>query len=135
MNNVDVAYESDLEVVIKLLREVASQNPWLDKHKEIYVRVVEFASSGISMQIRTWIQDVGDRAEASSWTNLAIWRSFRDNNIEIPFPQRVVSYKETKPPADLSRASGPIAIVNPPEDNPEILESSQQSDSDSPSDS
>lgn len=94
VNEVDVSYESDLDEVIELLRAVASKNPWLQSNSEILVRVKTFASSGISMQLRTWIQDVGTRADALSWTNLEIWRTFSAHNIEIPFTQIVVHQQD-----------------------------------------
>jgi len=93
VNVVDVSYSSNLDQVIDLLKEVASRNPWLRRDKEIIVRVDNFASSGITMKLRTWIENVTDRAEAQSWTNLEIWRVFANNNIEIPFPQRDVHIK------------------------------------------
>lgn len=93
VNEVDVSYDSDLDEVIKLLESVAAGNPWLQKDSEILVRVKTFASSGITMQLRTWIQDVAFRAESLSWTNLEIWRTFASHDIEIPFSQLVVHQK------------------------------------------
>jgi len=93
VNDVDVSYNSNLDQVIELLRGVASRNPWLRRDKDIIVRVDTFASSGITMKLRTWIENVTDRAEARSWTNLEIWRTFAHNNVEIPFPQRDVHIK------------------------------------------
>jgi len=93
VNEVDVSYDSNLDQVIELLRGVASRNPWLRRDKKIIVRVDSFASSGITMKLRTWIENVTDRAEARSWTNLEIWKVFAHNNIEIPFPQRDVHIK------------------------------------------
>jgi len=90
INNVDVSYNSDLDEVITILKEVASRNPWLRTGRDILVRVKGFGDSGISMQLRTWIMDVENRAEAQSWINLEIWRTFASHNVEIPFPQRVV---------------------------------------------
>jgi len=93
VNEVDVSYDSDLDAVIAILKGVASRNPWFQKDSEILVRVSAFASSGISMQLRTWIQDVSTRADALSWTNLEIWRAFASEDIEIPFSQVVVHQK------------------------------------------
>lgn len=90
VNAVDVSYDSDLEEVIRILREVAERNPWLQPASEINVRIIAFGDSGISMELRTWIKDVKDKPEASSWVNLEIWRSFKAAGIEIPFPQRVI---------------------------------------------
>ncbi len=97
INNVDVSYNSNLDEVITILKEVASRNPWLRTGSDILVRVKGFGDSGISIQLRTWIMDVENRAEAQSWTNLEIWREFARHNVEIPFPQRVVHQKKMTP--------------------------------------
>ena len=101
VNEVDVAYESNLDDVIVLLQDIGNRNPWLQADSEILVRVKTFASSGITVQLRTWIHDVQNRAESFSWTNLEIWRTFALHGVEIPFPQRVVHRKGTES-ADLS---------------------------------
>ena len=94
VNDVEVSYDSDLDEVIELLKGVALRNPRLQRDSEILVWVTAFASSGISMQLRTWILDVSFRAEALSWTNLEIWRTFKAHNIEIPFTQIVLHKKD-----------------------------------------
>ncbi|MBN1648110.1 MAG: mechanosensitive ion channel [Spirochaetales bacterium] len=86
-NSVDVAYSSDLEKVIKVLRGVAEENPYADKRKDAKVRIEEFGSSGIQCLLLTWLKDLNNKYEAKSWTNLEIWRAFKKNNIEIPFTQ------------------------------------------------
>ncbi len=90
INEVDVSYNSDLDNVIAIMQEVAAGNPWRDSSTESAVHVKRFADSGITMHLRTMILNAADGGRASSWTNLELWRAFRDNNIEIPFPQRVV---------------------------------------------
>lgn len=90
INEVDVSYESDLDEVIEVMKSVAERNPWLDHSQEIDVRVRAFADSGITMQLRTMIRNAANGSRAFSWTNLEIWRAFRDSGVEIPFPQRVL---------------------------------------------
>jgi len=108
VNEVDVSYDSDLDEVIELLKAVAAKNPWLQSNSEILVRVKTFASSGISMQLRTWIHDVGARADALSWTNLEIWRIFGAHNIEIPFTQIVV-HQQDNSSIDLLRPESSVS--------------------------
>ena len=47
------------------------------------------------MELRTPIDDVSHRAKAYAWTNLEIWKRFRTEEIEMPFPQMDVHIKET----------------------------------------
>ncbi len=96
VNEVDVSYNSNLDDVIEILRNVATANPWLQPGEDVVIRVKGFADSGISMQVRTWIDDVGHLADAFSWTNLEIWRTFHENGIEIPFPQRVIHQSDNE---------------------------------------
>lgn len=94
VNTVSVSYDSDLDMVIAILQDVAKRNPW--RHSDILVRVVEFADSGINLELRTCINDILDKWEAKSWTNLEIWRTFKKAGVEIPFPQRDLHWKEPK---------------------------------------
>ena len=109
VNNVDVSYQSDLDQVIEVMKQIAADNPWLYSPEVPVVRVRAFAESGITMQLRTWVRDVGNGIEAFSWTNLEIWRRFREKGIEIPFPQRVI-HQASENPAEAERirsADGP----------------------------
>ena len=129
VNEVDVSYDSDLDEVITLLTDIAARNPWLQKDSEILVRVREFASSGITIHLRTWLRDVENRAVAMSWTNLEIWRTFALHHVEIPFPQRVVHMKGDES-SDLSRpeikqSSVPIENAPDPSDIGEETADSQ----------
>jgi small-conductance mechanosensitive channel len=92
-NMVQVSYNSDLDQVIKVMEGVAEKNPFRLPNSKIVVRVVSFDDSGITMSLWTWITDVNDKHAASSWCNLEIWRSFKQNSVEIPFPQVDVHMK------------------------------------------
>ena len=50
-----------------------------------------FADSGINLDLLFWITDPENgTGSIRSAINLAIWRAFRENGIQIPFPQREV---------------------------------------------
>ena len=59
------------------------------------MRVEAFEDSGIKMLLLSGINDVSEKYRARSWMNLEIWRRFRENGIQIPFPQVDVHIKET----------------------------------------
>ena len=87
-NPVQVSYETDLDRAIDIMRGAGLNNPYGLKIPEPDVRVISFDDSGISLLLLTWIRDVSHKQAALSWNNLEIWRQFRDEGVEIPFPQR-----------------------------------------------
>lgn len=86
--NVGVSYGSDLDTVLKALREVADENPQAMKRPEPEVHLVEFGDSSWQMQLRTWIANVKDYPKIRNELNQAIVRKFREYGVQIPFPQR-----------------------------------------------
>ncbi len=94
-NDVGVSYSSDIDHVVDVLQEVAGRNPFTKEGKEATVLVKEFGSSSINIAVLVWIADVKDKYLAQHWTNLEIWRAFKKEGIEIPFPQNDVYIKET----------------------------------------
>ena len=87
VNSVSVAYGTDLETVLRVLLETAAGNPYLLAGRENKARVTDFGDSGITVELRTWIRDAHHKLDAVAWTNLAVWKAFRDHRIVIPFPQ------------------------------------------------
>ncbi|MCF7928203.1 MAG: mechanosensitive ion channel [Spirochaetales bacterium] len=87
INAIQVAYESDIERVLKVMEEVGYRSPYLTPEKRVKARVSEFADSGIECKLLIWIDNATDKFEAYWWNNLELWRAFRDNGITIPFPQ------------------------------------------------
>ena len=108
-NSVSVSYASDLEKVIEVLEGVGRENPFVRTDREPMVRVESFDDSGISMKLLTWISNVNDKYQARTWANLEIWRRFRANNIQIPFPQMDLHFRnrlEVNPPTEDEQPEG-----------------------------
>lgn len=87
---VQVAYDTDLEVAQRLLCE-AAQHPRVLKDPAPAAFVSAFADSGINMDLGLWVSDpenglMGLRSDI----NLRIWKLFKEHGIQIPFPQREV---------------------------------------------
>jgi small-conductance mechanosensitive channel len=86
--NVGVSYNSDLDLVLRALKEVANENPEVLQTPVPEVHLTGFGDSSWDMQLRIWINEPKRYRYVRSEINCAIVRKFRDNNVEIPFPQR-----------------------------------------------
>lgn len=85
---VGVSYNSDLNLVKKVLLEVADENEDVLDEPKSAVRLMKFGDSSIDMQLWVWTREKLQRKNVLvSDLNFAIWEKFRANNIEIPFPQ------------------------------------------------
>ncbi len=93
VNKVQVSYNSDLDQALAILDSIGKRNPYRINGPDNVVRVLSFDDSGITVSLRTFIRDVSLKPMAHSWSNLEIWREFKKNGIEIPFPQMDVHVK------------------------------------------
>jgi len=88
---VGVSYAADLERAMAILVEVALAQPRVLRDPAPAALVMAFGDSAIELELGFWISDpalgVGG---VRSDINLAIWKAFRAEGIEIPFPQRDV---------------------------------------------
>ena len=85
--NIGVSYESDIEKVTELLLEAAKQSPKVLDAPPPRIRFLDFGESTLNFSLRIWIRGWADRY-ADSEVRYHINRIFRENGIEISFPQR-----------------------------------------------
>ena len=97
---VQVSYATDLDMVMRLIEEVALAQPRVLPEPAPKVSLTAFADSGINLELGFWINDPeAGTGGVRSAVNLAIWRAFREHGVEIPFPQREVRVLGNPPPA------------------------------------
>lgn len=90
---VGVAYGSNVELVQSLLVEAAkNHSKVLATPKPICV-FEDFGDSSLNFDIRFWCSDIWEMENISSDIRCQIDRSFRENKVEIPFPQRDIHIK------------------------------------------
>lgn len=86
-NSIQVDYKSDLDKVLIVLKSIVEQCPYRLTIKDVKARVVSFEDSGISLATICWIKESRFKYDALSWINLEIWRTFKKEGVQIPFPQ------------------------------------------------
>ena len=94
---VGVSYSSDLDAVLRVLKEVGAEHPEVLKIPAPEVLHAGFGDSAWNMKLRVWIAEARRHPEVNSDLNCAIVRKFRENGIEIPFPQRDLNLRSPLP--------------------------------------
>ena len=95
---VQVAYGTDLDVLMPELVAVARAVPRVLSDPGPGVQLSAFASDGLELTLNFWISDPENgQGNVRSAVNLAVLRALNERGIEIPFPQRV--FHALPPPA------------------------------------
>jgi small-conductance mechanosensitive channel len=88
---VQISYNDDPEKAMQLITDAALVSDRILKNPAPQARLIEFGDNGINLELRLWLDDPEEGVgSVKSDVNLAIWRSFKENGITIPFPQRDV---------------------------------------------
>jgi small-conductance mechanosensitive channel len=94
---VGAAYRHDPTAVIALLEATARTVPRVLAEPAPKALVLGYGDSAINYALRFWITNPLTNAGICSEVNQAIWHAFREQGIEIPFPQQV-QYQQPGPP-------------------------------------
>jgi small-conductance mechanosensitive channel len=94
---VGVAYGSDVDRLRELLLEVASQHRMVLKKPLPIVLFNDFGDNALLFELLIPINRSFESNIVKSDIRFAIDKAFRENNIEIPFPQRVVHLPKNTP--------------------------------------
>lgn len=89
---VQISYESDLDLAMQLLREVGKthERTILDDNA-VDVTIKSFGQYGIDLLLAVWVLNPEEAtAKLQSEIYYEIWQRFKANNIHIPYPQQEV---------------------------------------------
>jgi len=91
VTSVGVAYDSDLDLAVRLMIEAATAQERVLADPPPKVFLTQFADSSINLELGFWIDDPEKgKGNIVSDINFALWRAFKANGITIPFPQREI---------------------------------------------
>lgn len=87
---IGVAYGSDLQLVKRLLLGAAEAHGLVLKKPDPHVVFLEHGDSSLNMELRVWVKMIRGmtKDQVPSDLRFMIDLAFRDNHVEIPFPQR-----------------------------------------------
>ena len=91
--HVGVSYDSDIDKVRNVLMEIAADCDLVVADPEPRVRFRSFGDSALNFDLLCWIKEPVDKGRAIDILNSEIFKRFRQNAIQIPFPQRDIHIK------------------------------------------
>lgn len=92
--DVGVSYDSDVHEVLRLIVEAAQDIPRVLETPKPVCQLKNFGDNSIDMELRIWISDPENGiSNVRSAVRVSIWDTFKEHDIEIPFPQRDVHIK------------------------------------------
>jgi small-conductance mechanosensitive channel len=98
---VGVSYGSDLNVVLKLLEKVAGEHEDVLKQPAPWALFEEFGNSSLNFRLLFWAPyELGIKTKSE--VAVAIFNTFREHGVEIPFPQLDLHVKAEKKEDPLS---------------------------------
>jgi len=96
---VGVAYGTDPEQVLEILRQVAQENETVQDDPAPLALFTGFGDSSLDFELRCWIPRYEEGFSVRSQLWVAINRKLAEAGIEIPFPQRDLHLRSVDEPA------------------------------------
>lgn len=91
---ISVAYDCDIDKVIETLMGIAADHESVVDEPSSRVRIRGFGDSAINLELLCWIKRPADRGRVVHDLNYQVIKRFREQQIEIPFPQRDVHVRD-----------------------------------------
>jgi small-conductance mechanosensitive channel len=91
--SVGVAYGSDAELVRKILIECALEHQEVSKKPQPFVKFEDFGESSLDFEIYFWTSNTFGVEIVKSDLRFMINKKFKENGVQIPFPQRDIHIK------------------------------------------
>lgn len=112
---VQVAYDSDIHLVEKLLLDVARDNENVMEDPPPRVIFKEFGESALKFELRVWSSRLlHRRGVLVSQLNFAIFEKFKEQGVQVPYPQRDLHVKlDHRAIQDLQPVALPVLPAEP----------------------
>lgn len=90
--DVGVHYDSDVDLVERLMIEAAKETKDISQSKEPFVWLEEFADSSLNFSVYYYSRNLFSAPRIRNEVRKAILKKFRENNVNIPYPIRTLDY-------------------------------------------
>lgn len=87
---IDIAYSACSDTAINLIENALANHELVAKQPNAQVGIERFADSGVTISYRYWVPTT-KIIETKLAINASVYKAMNNANIEIPFPQRIVT--------------------------------------------
>ena len=87
---IDIAYSASSDTAISLIENALANHELVAKQPNAQVGIERFADSGVTISYRYWVPTT-KIIETKLAINASVYKAINNANIEIPFPQRIVT--------------------------------------------
>lgn len=96
-----VSYDTDINLVPDIISKAVAKHPAvLTKPEGPDCELRGFGDSGVDFCVEFWVEGIDDgKNRYSSEVLFLIWNALKDHDIEIPYPQREIRYRDGHAPA------------------------------------
>ena len=95
---IGVSYNSDIHKVRELALQAANEVERVFKEPKPVCNLLHFGDNSVNFELRVWIGDpVNGVGNIRHQINMRIWDLFKENDVEIPFPQRDLHIRSSIP--------------------------------------
>ena len=88
--NIGVDYNTDVVPLMELLKQVTQTHPQVLDNPQSFVRFEDYGDSALMFAVYFYTNEVFRVEKIKSELRVDIFKSLKEHNINIPFPQRVV---------------------------------------------
>ncbi len=87
---IGVGYDSDVDQIIAIMLDLTTKFEGIKKEPQAFVRFQDFGDSALEFSVFFWSDEIFRIEKIKSDYRIALFKAFKENNINIPFPQRVI---------------------------------------------
>lgn len=95
---ISISYDSDINLAREILLDIANSRIELTHDINIsspHVLLLNFGDRAIDLELRFFVKTVKDSIRLASEVRFSILEKFKENNINIPYPHRILTVDET----------------------------------------